>query len=256
MRVSKILSFCMLFGLIVNICAENLSVQEHRNWPRDTEEVCGISYDADRIVGGSNAGLGQFPWQARIGYMTKSASLQLARTYLTIMNTILRFLWSFSLIAWCLLAIFRTTKWQDLRRETWSIQLWRYINFTTTCSNGSPLLATEQYRDVSVANMASICGYWFVRFNHRSSVQLGELITNTDLDCDDYECSDHVQVFKPVEIHYSDSYSGPPKYKDDIGTIKLDRDAIITGMFHQKSARIGVICVIYRLGASHLLAVR
>lgn len=32
-----------------------------------TQEHCGLSY-ADRIVGGTNAALGQYPWMARLGY--------------------------------------------------------------------------------------------------------------------------------------------------------------------------------------------
>lgn len=62
---------------------------------------------------------------------------------------------------------------------------------------------------------------------------MGDLITNTFLDCDGHQCSDHVQIFKPVEAHYPDSFSGAPKFKNDIGMVKMDRDAIITGMFPQ-----------------------
>lgn len=43
------------------------NILEHPNWPSDTQDECGISY-ADRIVGGINASLGQYPWLARIGY--------------------------------------------------------------------------------------------------------------------------------------------------------------------------------------------
>lgn len=37
------------------------------NWS-EINEICGISY-ADRIVGGTKAELGQFPWIAHIGIM-------------------------------------------------------------------------------------------------------------------------------------------------------------------------------------------
>lgn len=51
-------------------CKSNLlNVRAHKNWPKDLENDCGISY-ADRIIGGTNASLGQYPWLARIGYQS------------------------------------------------------------------------------------------------------------------------------------------------------------------------------------------
>lgn len=47
--------------------SSNTDVVKHPNWPKDVQDDCGISY-ADRIIGGKNASLGQFPWLARIGY--------------------------------------------------------------------------------------------------------------------------------------------------------------------------------------------
>lgn len=46
--------------------ASNRDIHMHPNWPRDTMSECGISA-ADRIVGGKNATLGQYPWLARLG---------------------------------------------------------------------------------------------------------------------------------------------------------------------------------------------
>lgn len=54
----------------VNCESKMLNVREHRNWPKSLEGECGISY-ADRIIGGINASLGQYPWLARIGYKSK-----------------------------------------------------------------------------------------------------------------------------------------------------------------------------------------
>ena len=48
---------------------ENNSVSNHPNWPK-TEEICGISY-SDRIIGGKNSALGQYPWIAHLGIMSK-----------------------------------------------------------------------------------------------------------------------------------------------------------------------------------------
>ncbi|KAF2905341.1 hypothetical protein ILUMI_00843 [Ignelater luminosus] len=42
-------------------------VTQHPNWNLLEHENCGISM-TDRIIGGTNASLGQFPWLARIGY--------------------------------------------------------------------------------------------------------------------------------------------------------------------------------------------
>lgn len=66
-----------LFSIIVLLlrpthfdCKSNLlNVRAHKNWPKDLENDCGISY-ADRIIGGTNASLGQYPWLARIGYQS------------------------------------------------------------------------------------------------------------------------------------------------------------------------------------------
>lgn len=60
----KIFHFCFLFGLFLSACVATFDVRGHKNWPKDLEKVCGISYDSDRIIGGTEAGLGQFPWQA------------------------------------------------------------------------------------------------------------------------------------------------------------------------------------------------
>lgn len=47
--------------------SSEVDVVKHPNWPKDVQDDCGVSY-ADRIIGGKNASLGQFPWLARIGY--------------------------------------------------------------------------------------------------------------------------------------------------------------------------------------------
>lgn len=39
--------------------------RKHKNWPNHVEDLCGES-STDRIIGGENAALGQFPWMARI----------------------------------------------------------------------------------------------------------------------------------------------------------------------------------------------
>lgn len=39
--------------------------RSHPNWPKHIDEKCGESY-SDRIIGGQDADLGQFPWMAQI----------------------------------------------------------------------------------------------------------------------------------------------------------------------------------------------
>lgn len=40
--------------------------RNHTAWPKDMESVCGISMSRNKIVGGRNAAIGDYPWQARI----------------------------------------------------------------------------------------------------------------------------------------------------------------------------------------------
>lgn len=68
---------CILLGCILNVCAERFDVEQHPNWPKHLESVCGISYDSDRIIGGTNATLGQYPWQARLGFQCEYMSLSI-----------------------------------------------------------------------------------------------------------------------------------------------------------------------------------
>lgn len=62
--VKEIFSFsCCFLLMLMNygaVCADSAT-----NWA-EINEICGISY-ADRIVGGSKASLGQFPWIAHVG---------------------------------------------------------------------------------------------------------------------------------------------------------------------------------------------
>jgi hypothetical protein len=56
----KILVLIAILHLIVGH-----DIFDHPNWP-DTADVCGLSY-SDRIIGGSMASMGAFPWIAQIG---------------------------------------------------------------------------------------------------------------------------------------------------------------------------------------------
>ncbi|XP_026469725.1 CLIP domain-containing serine protease 2-like [Ctenocephalides felis] len=48
----------------------NEDLNQHKNWKLLNDEDCGLSI-SDRIVGGKNASLGQYPWIARLGYAKK-----------------------------------------------------------------------------------------------------------------------------------------------------------------------------------------
>lgn len=49
-----------------NVKSDNSSIELHKNWPHDTMADCGHSV-TDRIVGGQDASLGQYPWMALLG---------------------------------------------------------------------------------------------------------------------------------------------------------------------------------------------
>lgn len=61
---------CAVVWLLVaaspEVTINQSAIDKHPNWPHDTMSDCGVSV-TDRIVGGRNATLGQYPWLARIG---------------------------------------------------------------------------------------------------------------------------------------------------------------------------------------------
>lgn len=73
MENNYMIIFFIVCQLTYCVCAtatvypQRVDILQHQNWPKDTHDICGISY-ADRIIGGINASLGQYPWLARIGY--------------------------------------------------------------------------------------------------------------------------------------------------------------------------------------------
>lgn len=71
----KVYFSCILIGFILNAYAQTVDVRQHPNWPKRFETVCGESYDSDRIIGGMDATLGQYPWQARLGFNCEYMSL-------------------------------------------------------------------------------------------------------------------------------------------------------------------------------------
>lgn len=60
------LSWCLTV-LLINYGA--VCESEKINWP-EINEICGVSY-ANRIVGGTTAELGQFPWIAHLAILRK-----------------------------------------------------------------------------------------------------------------------------------------------------------------------------------------
>jgi len=69
----KTLSRCGERGLFTGNIIANLSiyhiadVTRHRNWNLLDQDKCGNS-NSDRIIGGTNATLGAYPWIAKLGY--------------------------------------------------------------------------------------------------------------------------------------------------------------------------------------------
>lgn len=73
---------CLIGILLVKRSAGDF--RTHPNWPKHVEEICGES-DSDRIIGGANASLGQFPWMVRLVYFYQS-KLQLQKHMIFIFN--------------------------------------------------------------------------------------------------------------------------------------------------------------------------
>ena len=71
-QIIILVNFFYIFHSYVASCQYNvfLNLKNHRNWPANVDESCGVSNE-NRIIGGSNASLGQYPWLARIGYDSK-----------------------------------------------------------------------------------------------------------------------------------------------------------------------------------------
>lgn len=90
---------------------------------------------------------------------------------------------------------------------------------------------------------------------------MGELETTTDPDCDEDDCADPVQKFRPIRILHPKSYSKPAPFKHDVALIKLDRDVTITGAYINSDS-LDLLPQLFlptdafhRLGAPHLLTV-
>ena len=75
----------------------------------------------------------------------------------------------------------------------------------------------------SVLNMRPFCS---------ASVRLGEHQLSTDIDCDDggQSCNDPPQNFEAEEIIFHPDYNKPNQYQNDIALIRLNRDALYSGM--------------------------
>ena len=75
----------------------------------------------------------------------------------------------------------------------------------------------------SVLNLRPFCS---------ASVRLGEHQLSTDIDCDDggQSCNDPPQNFEAEEVIFHPDYNKPNQYQNDIALIRLNRDAVYSGM--------------------------
>lgn len=69
MRFSSIIIYIAVTLFLVNNAIANSSTH------RELKDECGVTY-TDRIIGGKNASLGQYPWLARIGYKCKQQHIR------------------------------------------------------------------------------------------------------------------------------------------------------------------------------------
>ena len=75
----------------------------------------------------------------------------------------------------------------------------------------------------SVLNLCPFCS---------ASVRLGEHKLSTDIDCDDggLSCNDTPQNFEAEEVIFHPDYNKPNQFQNDIALIRLNRDAVYSGM--------------------------
>lgn len=60
---------------------------KHPHWRLLPSEECGFSAPLDRIIGGKKATLGQYPWIARLGYISTCAKEPVFQCGATLINT-------------------------------------------------------------------------------------------------------------------------------------------------------------------------
>lgn len=50
----------------------------HPNWHLIDNDVCGYNVVSQRIIGGKNASIGQYPWLARLGYLVNDQKQEIS----------------------------------------------------------------------------------------------------------------------------------------------------------------------------------
>lgn len=115
---------CLIAILLVKRNAGDF--RTHPNWPKHVDEICGES-NHDRIIGGENASLGQFPWMVRLVYFYRG-KLRLQKHIIVI----------FDWIEWF------------CRDEFTRRQLRRYSNLWSVCSISGALLRKFPFFTVSI----------------------------------------------------------------------------------------------------------
>lgn len=74
--MSVFLWFLVIFGSVSLSFSKYVSIpllrKSHANWPHDMKSKCGKIDSMDRIIGGKDAQLGQYPWMALLGYYKKT----------------------------------------------------------------------------------------------------------------------------------------------------------------------------------------
>lgn len=172
----------------------DIELERNPNWFLLDHTSCGIS-SSNRIIGGRNASLGQYPWLARIGYASDNSQ-----------------------------------PFRPLFKCGGSLINQRYVLTAAHCVTELPgtfyvYVCTMCFKLVRIKRN----NIWVLNetvYIFRSAVRLGEHNAITPIDCEDFMCASSPQDFQPEKLIVH-KYYGNPSYKHDIALIRLDHPAAL-----------------------------